>query len=138
MKPNWLYTQSGVIPYRETHGMTQLILITSRKGKKWIFPKGIVEKGLTPEKSAQKEALEEAGVLGTIEAEVGEYYYKKWKGVCMVTVYALRVNTILEQWEEQNKRQRQIVTLDEAVHLIKNKKLIEMVQRHFLIARKTL
>lgn len=131
MKSSWLYTQSGVIPYIETDGITQLILITSRKGKKWIFPKGIVEKGYTPAGSAQKEALEEAGVIGTIEAEIGEYRYQKWKGICIVTLYALKVDMILDDWEEKNKRQRQIVTVDEALNLIKDNELIQMVHRYF-------
>ena len=69
-KPEWYYHQSAVIPYLEKEdGTHHVVLITTRKKKKWTIPKGIVEHELGPEKSALKEAYEEAGIEGEIQKQ---------------------------------------------------------------------
>ena len=45
----------------------QFLLVQTRRSGRWIFPKGGVEPGLTRFQSAAQEALEEAGVHGSIE-----------------------------------------------------------------------
>ena len=78
-KPQYFYQQSGVIPYKIENNELKVLLITSRKGKKWKIPKGIVEPALSPSDSAAKEAFEEAGILGKVDkAEIGSYKYFKW------------------------------------------------------------
>ena len=67
-RPDHYYRQSAVIPYRLREGRVEILLITSRKGKRWVVPKGILEPELTPAESAAKEAREEAGVSGRISA----------------------------------------------------------------------
>lgn len=43
----------------------QVLLVTAKRNpKRWIFPKGHVEKGETAEEAALREAREEAGVVG--------------------------------------------------------------------------
>jgi phosphohistidine phosphatase len=64
--PDWIYRQSAVIAYRRRPRGVEVLLITSRKGTRWVLPKGVVEPGLSPATSAAKEALEEAGVRGTV------------------------------------------------------------------------
>ena len=56
------FQQASVVPFRIRDGVTEVLLITSRKRKDWILPKGIVEPGQTPQEAAAMEALEEAGV----------------------------------------------------------------------------
>ena len=108
-KPEYWYKQSSVIPYRIKNGNLEVLLITTRKKKKWIFPKGIVEIGLTPKQSASKEALEEAGVNGKLlPYNLGSYKYKKWGGKCTVEVFGLRVTNIFDDWAE-NFRDRKWV-----------------------------
>ena len=63
-RPEYYYTQSSVIPYRIHEGRPEIMVISSRKGKHWIVPKGIVEPDLSPADSAAKEAFEEAGIAG--------------------------------------------------------------------------
>lgn len=41
-KPYWYYRQSAVIPYLVEDGNTQIVLVTTRKKKKWTLPKGII------------------------------------------------------------------------------------------------
>ena len=61
-KPASWYRQSGVVAVRTRDGKPQVLLVTSFGGKRWVLPKGIVEKGYSPSRSAAKEAWEEAGV----------------------------------------------------------------------------
>jgi len=50
--------QACVIPFRRDGDEIVFCLITSLKKKRWIFPKGIIDPGETPEETALKEALE--------------------------------------------------------------------------------
>jgi 8-oxo-dGTP pyrophosphatase MutT (NUDIX family) len=58
--------QVAAVCYRASaHGIEFLLVRT--RGRRWIFPKGGVEPGLTQAQSAALEAFEEAGVHGRIE-----------------------------------------------------------------------
>lgn len=101
-RPDGYYRQSAVIPYRVRDGGLEFLLITSRKRKRWVLPKGIHEPHLSAGESAAQEALEEAGVRGRVSAQpVGRYDYRKWGGTCTVEVYTLGVEEVLERWPEQ-------------------------------------
>lgn len=127
-KPDYWYTQSSVIPYRINLDKIEVLIITSRKSKKWIFPKGIVEPDLSANESAAKEAIEEAGVEGKISKDsIGKYKYKKWGGKCKVKVYALEVNSVKDEWEE-NFRKRKWIEINETGKYINNNKILEIIE----------
>jgi 8-oxo-dGTP pyrophosphatase MutT (NUDIX family) len=126
--PQWYYRQSGVIAYREKDGEIEVLLITSRKRKRWIIPKGIVERDLSPAESAAKEAMEEAGIEGVVSANpIGEYQYPKWDGICTVAVYLLRVTKVHKDWPERKIRKRKWLSFEEAASLVKEEELKEMI-----------
>lgn len=105
--PPWFYRQSGALPVRREGGGIEILLVTSRKGKRWVIPKGVVEPGLTPAESAAKEAWEEAGVRGALRpAPLGEYRYWKWGGRCTVEVFLLEVESVAERWPEEHRARR--------------------------------
>jgi phosphohistidine phosphatase len=105
--PVWFYRQSGVIAARREDGRTEVLLVTSRKGKRWVIPKGVVEPGLSSAESAAKEAWEEAGVRGELRPEpVGSYEYPKWDGRCTVEVFLLEVQSVAESWPEAHRSRR--------------------------------
>ena len=109
------FNQSGVIPYRMRNGQLEILLITSRKKKRWIIPKGIIEDNLNPQTSAGKEALEEAGIVGTVENYyLGSYTTKKWGGKININVYPMIVKILLEDWEEKELRKRKWFSINEA------------------------
>lgn len=56
------FPQSGAIPYRWYAQQLQVLLTTSRRNKRWIIPKGLIEYHLSAADSAAQEAWEEAGV----------------------------------------------------------------------------
>ncbi len=127
-KPGWVFNQSGVVPvYRG-----KVILVTARNSKRWIIPKGVVEKDMSPHDSAAKEAFEEAGVVGSVrKKELGRYRYPKWGGTCTVRVYPFYVETVLDRWEEMHMRKRKIVSPGEAVQMVDHQELADIVLAFF-------
>jgi 8-oxo-dGTP pyrophosphatase MutT (NUDIX family) len=105
--------QYAALPYR-ANGKSQLeiMLVTSRRTRRWIIPKGWPKRGLPPHDTAASEAFEEAGVIGKVSKRpIGSYPYNKVlekgdKVSCRVQVFALRVMRQRRRWPE--KRQRKI------------------------------
>lgn len=130
-RPAYCFTQSAVIPYRFESGGLEILLISSKSGKHPQVPKGVVEPGLTPQRSAAREAWEEAGVEGSVRAEpLGSYDYKKWGGVCHVTVFAMEVTRVLseQEWRESH-RSRSWVSADQAADVLKHRGLVPMIEQ---------
>jgi 8-oxo-dGTP pyrophosphatase MutT (NUDIX family) len=126
---DWIYNQSGVVPFRLEKGKVQILLVTSRSRKRWVIPKGIIEPDLSPQESAQKEAYEEAGVSGKICGEaVGTYTYNKWGGTCTVKVFLLEVEKTLEDWSESYFRTREWMSVEEAVKRVDETELKEIIR----------
>ena len=112
---DWMYNQSGVLPVRIQEGSLQVLLITSRRKKHWVIPKGIIEGDLSPQESALQEAYEEAGIRGAVESvSLGKFQYKKWGGTCTVQVFLMQVEEELETWPEDYFREREWLDLDTA------------------------
>lgn len=94
-----LRIQYAALPYRFTaDAALEILLVTTRRSKRWIIPKGWPIKGLTSAKSAAREAFEEAGVRGKIGAKsVGLFKYNKlldehgFEVSCEVKVFPLLV-----------------------------------------------
>lgn len=127
--PDWCYRQSAVVPFRQNCAGIEVLLITSRNGRKWIVPKGVVEPHLTPTESAIAEAFEEAGVRGTIsEFLLGTYRYSKWGGTCAVNVYPLRVEEELDDWPEISFRARLWLPLAKAAERVASDSLAEIIR----------
>lgn len=127
--PAWIYCQSGVLPYRWRGHELEVLLISSRGGKRWVLPKGIVEPGMSAADSALKEALEEAGVDGaTGERPLGSYRYRKWGGTCEVEVYSLRVRNELDEWPESQSRRRRWLSVRKAMRRVDNKGLRQLIK----------
>jgi 8-oxo-dGTP pyrophosphatase MutT (NUDIX family) len=127
-RPSYFYRQSGVIPYRVVDGEVEILLITSRRKGRWIIPKGVIELWSSASDSACKEAYEEAGIKGRpSRSPIGEYRYNKWGGVCVVQVFLLEVETMLETWPEKSTRQRQWMTIAEAARSVAEPELQRLI-----------
>lgn len=59
----------AAVCYRHVDGLVQFILVRTKSGSWWTFPKGHVEEGETAWAAAQREAIEEACVCGPVESE---------------------------------------------------------------------
>ncbi len=127
--PEHFYMQSAVIPYRARGEGVEVLMITSRKRKRWVLPKGVKELDLSPQDSAAKEAFEEAGIEGLVsEAPIGSYQYDKWGGTCTVEVFAMNVRKVLDEWEE-SYRDREWVSLEEAIARVSEPQLKRILRR---------
>jgi len=104
--------QVAAVCYRIHNDRLEFLLVQTRRCGRWIFPKGGVEPGLTRSQSAALEALEEAGVHGSIEeAPFAEYvipYSKAQEGShCESTISAyLCAVTWLTSPHEANRNPR--------------------------------
>jgi len=127
-RPTRFIEQSGVIPYRIRDGKIEVMLITSSTRKRWIIPKGMIEPDMTPQDSAAKEAWEEAGIIGQVAPTLmGTYEYHKWGGICRVQVFSLGVETVLEDWPEASYREREWLSVEQAVKRVEEPKLKQIL-----------
>jgi len=113
--------QVGALVYRLLSSGMQVLLITSRKSKRWIVPKGWPMPGKTLSQAALQEAYEEAGVRGVVEARpFGHYIYEKSdmlegsNGRFDVDVFAVLFSHQEKKWPERKQRTVEWVTLEEA------------------------
>ena len=129
VRPPWFYNQSAAIPLRFRDGAADVLLVTSRSGKRWVIPKGIIEPDLSAAASAAKEAWEEAGVRGSVRpGSVGAYRYQKWGGTCTVEVFVLDVERLEDAWPEQALRRRCWFGIDRAAGLVREEDLAKMIR----------
>ena len=126
--PDHYFDQSAVVPFRLREGAPEIVLITSRKKRRWVVPKGVKELDLSPEESAAKEALEEAGIEGTVlSGAIGTYEYDKWGGVCRVEVFAMSVENVHDAWLE-SYRDREWLSVEEASGRVEEPELKRMIR----------
>jgi 8-oxo-dGTP pyrophosphatase MutT (NUDIX family) len=69
--------QVAAVCYRVREGTVEFLLVRTRGGERWTFPKGCAEPGLTHAQAAALEAFEEAGVHGRIEEAPFARYRRK-------------------------------------------------------------
>jgi 8-oxo-dGTP diphosphatase len=77
IKPAALKTQvsSGGVIFRRQNNVIEVALVAVKGGNVWCLPKGLVDKGEVPEKTALREVKEEAGLKGKIVKKLGEITY---------------------------------------------------------------
>ncbi|WP_386679958.1 NUDIX hydrolase [Loktanella sp. R86503] len=96
---------------RDTAGEVEICLITSRRTKRWIVPKGWPMHKQTPAEAAATEAWEEAGLTGhPVDRCLGVFSYvkplSKRTTPVVVMVYPLEVLQIASDWPEKAERRR--------------------------------
>jgi 8-oxo-dGTP pyrophosphatase MutT (NUDIX family) len=126
--------QYAAVPWRMRSGFLEVMLVTSRRRGRWIVPKGWRVKGRSPSESAEREALEEAGVIGHVGTEpIGSYHYS-WPGedgsreLRHVTVFGLHVLGTLVDWPEKGQRKRMWWPLDAACEAVAEPGLAELLR----------
>ena len=125
--PEHFYQQSAVLPYRQDRGRLEILLISSRRRKRWVIPKGVQELDLDAPTSAAKEALEEAGIEGDLSTDsIGTYRYDKWGGTCTVEVFSMAVHTSYDTWPE-SYRDRYWLSPEEAAHRVNEPDLKKII-----------
>src|SRR5580700_2174932 len=72
--------QVAAVCFRLREGRVEFLLVRTRGGERWTFPKGCAEPGLTHAQAAALEAFEEAGVHGRIEEAAFARYIRRKRG----------------------------------------------------------
>ncbi|NND42431.1 MAG: NUDIX hydrolase [Silicimonas sp.] len=126
-------TQFGALCWRVVNDKVQVLLITSRRRKRWILPKGWPMDEATPVEAAQTEAWEEAGVTGKAKSVcLGIYSYIKEMDEgeqlpCVVAVFPVKVKKIRSDWPEKSMRRRKWMSLKEASKAVAEKELADII-----------
>jgi 8-oxo-dGTP pyrophosphatase MutT (NUDIX family) len=125
--------QYAALPYRHDDETVEVLLVTSLGTKRWIIPKGWPMSGRRPHEAAAREALEEAGVVGTVGSEaIGTYRYdKRRKGgasvPCDVEVFPLDVGLQRKRWREKGRREVKWLPPEEAAKTVSDAGLGEII-----------
>ncbi|KAI3466948.1 hypothetical protein Pfo_023611 [Paulownia fortunei] len=114
----------GCIPYRYKNGKNgspkdpelEVLVISSKKSQGMMFPKGGWELDESAEGAASRESLEEAGVLGNVECELGRWVFKSksCERYHEGFMFPLLVTQQLDFWPEKTARKREWMTVAKA------------------------
>jgi len=106
--------RAACVCVKNEHENEVLLISSNRNKQRWIIPGGGVENNEHPERAAEREVFEEAGVLGRLGRLLGVFENKERKD--RTNVYLLIVEEELDEWEESTKfgRVRKWFYLEEA------------------------
>lgn len=126
---------AGVVPL--SNDKTKVLLIQSVRRGGWVLPKGGWEKDETVQQAACREAWEEAGIVCTVEKELG--HIPDTRPSSQLTNHAPKasyqffeciVTEEKAQWPEMHKRKRQWVNYAQAAEaLTPRPELLEALKR---------
>ncbi|MHC2568589.1 NUDIX hydrolase [Rhizobium leguminosarum] len=125
--------QYGALCFRNTPKGPKVLLITTRETRRWMIPKGWPISGLKPRKVAEREAWEEAGVIGRAKKKpFGEFFYDKLmqdgSGTRpLVAVFLLEVRRNRKRFPEMAERDSVWLTPVEAARRVEEPDLSRLL-----------
>ena len=93
---------AGAIPIYEKN---KIVLVENWKGN-FIFPKGGIKQGESPEEACSREAKEEGGIEGTVNSE--KSITKKG-----ILFFVMEVSKLVEDYKENTSRKRLVLDINE-------------------------
>jgi 8-oxo-dGTP pyrophosphatase MutT (NUDIX family) len=98
-------THAGGIVVRVENGTPRYLLVTAKRHEdRWIFPKGHIDPGETPNVTAVREVLEETGVRARILEAAGSIEYRKGDGRVVHCAFFLMEHLRVEGTGEGRKQ----------------------------------
>lgn len=124
--------QIGALPRRQAEGGVEIMLVSSRKAKQWIIPKGWPIPERSDSAVAAIRALEEAGLLGVVSCRsVGRFYHQKRtarvNSLIEVLVYPIRVLRQRNRWREKKRRVTHWFSPASAMEKVSNPELRKLI-----------
>jgi 8-oxo-dGTP pyrophosphatase MutT (NUDIX family) len=126
--------QVAALPFVVLGARIEVLLVTSRHGGRWLLPKGWPDGKEPFAAAAAREALEEAGVVGTVQGEsIGAYTYTKsmpagYQVRSHVFVYPLCIHEHRLDWPERDERNCRWAELGEASGLVGDRGLARLLR----------
>jgi 8-oxo-dGTP pyrophosphatase MutT (NUDIX family) len=112
----------AAVCHRSEEGTVELLLVKTKGGRRWTFPKGHVEPGERPWEAAAREAMEEAGVEGDVASTpFTRYRYpstRNEEGESLVSAFLLGVVRQRSPEGKERHREPTWVGPDEATRLL--------------------
>jgi 8-oxo-dGTP pyrophosphatase MutT (NUDIX family) len=127
--------QVAALPYRFGEQGLEFLVITSRRTKRLIVPKGWPMPGKTDASAAAIEANEEAGVKGWVSEEpCGSFEYLKAIDDDPIristAVYPLHVRKVKTHYKERKQRKRKWLCADDAATRLADQQLRVLVRSY--------
>jgi 8-oxo-dGTP pyrophosphatase MutT (NUDIX family) len=123
--------QAGALCLRDNGGVQEVLVISSLNTDRWGIPKGHVDPGEPFWMTAQREAFEEAGVVGTAGRwPIGGYFYRKSTGdqTFYVRVHRVEVREHAPDYPERNLRAVRWAPIEDAVSTVTRRGLRRLLQ----------
>ena len=123
-----LIRQAGSIVVRLDAREPQVLLVTARRNpRNWIFPKGHIEKGESPEAAALRETREEAGVSASLIGPAGILEYGFLGAKARVEYFLVALDR--EAGPPEDGRQRIWCGLDDALNRLSYKNTRKLLRK---------
>jgi 8-oxo-dGTP pyrophosphatase MutT (NUDIX family) len=120
--------QAGSIVVRLDGTEPKVLLVTAKRNpNNWIFPKGHIEKGESPEQAAVRETKEEAGVIGKPLGPAGVLEYGFLGAKARVEYFLLQFAR--EAGAPEDGRQRVWCGLDDALGRLSYKNTRKLLRK---------
>jgi 8-oxo-dGTP pyrophosphatase MutT (NUDIX family) len=106
-------THAGGVVVRGSGETWRVLLVTAkRQPSLWVFPKGHIEPGESPEQTAVREVQEEAGVTASVIEPIGTLEFRNARGLVRSQFYLMAFEA--EGGRREEDRQHAWFTLQEA------------------------
>ena len=125
--------QVAALCWRAGDAGPEVMLVTTRRTKRWTPPKGWPMDGRTLAGAAAQEAWEEAGVKGAISKNaIGDYSYQKTTRGGMPTpvrvqVFPMEVTEVEDKFPEQGRRKREWMSPRAASNAVREPELKKLI-----------
>ncbi|MDF0496814.1 NUDIX hydrolase [Bradyrhizobium yuanmingense] len=126
--------QFAALPFRLDKSELRVMLITTRRKRRWSVPKGSPMRNKEPHLTAAFEAYEEAGLVGVVATRaLGSFKHRKRKGdrkrTMSVAVFPMKVHGRERWWPEKGEREAIWVSPKTAARLVHKAQLRRLIAR---------
>jgi 8-oxo-dGTP pyrophosphatase MutT (NUDIX family) len=122
--------QAGALCLRDNDGVREVLLIRSLNTGRLGIPKGHIEPDEPIWSTAEREAFEEAGIVGTAhKAPLGAYFYRKSVGdqIFFLRVYLVDVQECATDYPEKSLRSVNWMPLSTAAKAVSRRGLRKLL-----------